>query len=331
MYVTPDNHLEFLRRHIITRTDVYARQQKDGRYHKVAKELTDAALNRHLEHKITLGCYNTLDNHVKYALLDVDGHEGAETVPDEIVRGRARKLILTLNELGVPHTFAESSPGSYHIAVLFDPPATTEKAYDFIRWVARNAELPDTEVFPKQREVTEDGYGNLVRLPWSLHQKKQVPYRYINESFEHIDEFDVQTIDISGYTFQKPETQQVKEWDTSCTNIDDTHGLRSTGSLGGVPPCIEGVLRDNVQMISTGGHYFRLAVVSAYRGAGLDHAQICRLFTKQDDYNPVITDQQVHSVLKRSDGYSYSCRTMQDKCGNLVKKYCKSCPRSCTQ
>jgi len=321
MHVTPDNHLEFLKKHIITRTDVYARQQKDGRYHKVAKELTDAALIRHLAHKITIGCYNTLDNHVKYSLLDVDGHEGKETVPDEIVRGRARKLITTLNELGIPHTFAESSPGSYHIAVLFDPPATTEKAYDFIRWVTRSAELPDIECFPKQRGVTSDGYGNLVRLSFSLHQKKGTPYRYINDKFEYVDEFDAETIDISGYTFPKPEVPKPKEWDESSP----------AAPLSDLPvrPCLLRALSDGAQFTGGGGHMMRVFLASAAFERGSTREQVTNMFTGQTDFDINETSKQVdwlyRKVVDTNDYYHPTCETLRAKCGRFTRKYCETC------
>lgn len=325
MYVTPDNHLEFLRAHIIARTDVYARQQKDGRYHKVAKDLTDAALIRHLEHVITLGCYTSFqDSTCKFALFDVDGHEGKETIPLVVVQGRASKLIFTLKSFDIPYTFAESSPGCYHIHIFFDPPAKTAEAYDFIRWVARNAELPETEVFPKQREIPDGDFGNLVRLPFSRHQKKGTDYRYINDNFEYVDEFEVTPIDISGFftkdTYQPP------------TPIEDENGeplppMRAPAAKGGVPPCLQACLENNVQMTGGGGHFLRLAIVSAYRAAGLNFAQICKLFTLQDDYSEEITKQQVHSVLKRDDGYSFSCKTLREKCAKFVVPYCSSCPR----
>jgi hypothetical protein len=324
MHVTPDTHLEFLRTHIIARTDVYARQQKDGRYHKVAKELTDSALIRHLEHIITIGCYTSFpDSTCKFALFDVDGHEGEETIPLDVVRGRASKLILTLKSFDIPYTFAESSPGCYHIHIFFDPPAKTAEAYDFIRWAARNAELPETEMFPKQREIPEGDYGNLVRLGFSLHQKKGTEYRYINDEFEYVDEFEVTPIDISGFvtkdTYQPPATVENE-------NGEPMPPMRTTAARGGVPPCLQTCLENNVQMTGGGGHFLRIACVCAYGDAGLSHAAICRLFTLQRDYDEDYTARQVHSVLKKPGGYSYSCKTLREKCAKFVLPYCSSCP-----
>lgn len=322
MHVTPDNHLAFLRNHIITRTDVYARQQKDGRYHKVEKELTDAALRRHLEHKITLGCYNTLDNHVRYALLDVDGHEGKDIIPDEIVRKRVSKLITTLKELGFPFTLAESSPGSYHIAVLFDPITTTEKAYDFIRWVARSAELPNIEVFPKQRGVSEDGYGNLVRLPFGTHRKKQVPYRHINDSFEYVDEFEVKTVDISGLSFPAPAYEK---------KPDVPYNPETAKPIKDLPirPCLLRALSEGGQFTGGGGHMFRIFLASAALERGCTRAQVVDLFRGQGDFDLNITGQQVDWLIQKvvgdNDPYHPTCETLRDKCGRFTLKYCDTC------
>lgn len=337
MHVTPDNHAEFLVTHIIARSDVYARQQKDGRYHKVARQLTDAALLRHLEHKITLGCYTSFpDSTCKFALFDVDGHEGKETIPLDVVRGRALKLILTLKDFDVTYTFAESSPGCYHIHIFFDPPAKTAEAYDYIRWLARSAELPETEMFPKQRDIPEGDYGNLVRLPFSLHQKKGTEYRYINDKFEYVDEFDVAPINISGFedtNSHKPITPVVCQDE----NIDDafdrifdaprTMNGPPRAAQGGVPPCLQACLENNVELVGGGGHYARISIVCAYRDIGLKFPALCRLFSNQADYEQKETADQVKSVLKKDGGYSYSCRTLREKCGRFVLQYCDDCPR----
>lgn len=327
MHVTPDNHLEFLRTHIIARTDVYARQQKDGRYHKVAKDLTDAALTRHLEHKITLGCYTSFpDSTCKFALFDVDGHAGKETIPLAVVQGRASKLILTLKSFDVPYGFAESSPGCYHIQIFFDPPAKTEEAYDYIRWLARSAELPETEMFPKQRDIPEGDYGNLVRLPFSLHQKKGTEYRYINDKFEYVDEFEVTPIDISGFedaNSYRPRAPAVyQDGDT-----DLPHHTQATISKGGVPPCLQACLESGVELVGGGGHYMRVSIVCAYRDIGLKFPALCQLFSKQADYKEVYTAKQVKSVLHKDGGYSYGCRTLREKCQRFVLQYCDNCPR----
>lgn len=327
MHVTPDNHAEFLVTHIIARSDVYARQQKDGRYHKVARQLTDAALLRHMEHKITLGCYTSFpDSTCKFALFDVDGHEGKETIPLDVVRGRALKLILTLKDFDVPYTFAESSPGCYHIHIFFDPPAKTAEAYDYIRWLARSAELPETEMFPKQRDIPEGDYGNLVRLPFSLHQKKGTEYRYINDKFEYVDEFDVTPIDISGFEDANSHRPQIRDM-CQDENEDVPQTVNDNVSKCGVPQCLQACLENNAQLTGGGGHYARIAIVCAYRDIGLKFPAISQLFIKQADYEQVETAKQVKSVLRKDGGYSYSCRTLREKCGRFVLQYCDDCPR----
>ena len=326
MRVTPNNHLEFLRAHIIARTDVYARQQKDGRYHKVAKELTTAALIRHLEHKITIGCYTSFpDSTTRFALFDVDGHEGKETIPLDVVQGRASKLILTLKSFDIPYTFAESSPGCYHIHIFFDPPAKTAEAYDFIRWVARNAELPATEMFPKQREIPEGDYGNLVRLGFSLHQKKGTEYRYINDEFEYVDEFEVTPIDISG--FAKTESYQPCVHTEEVDATKPSQPFRDVCAVRGVPPCLQACLEHGTELVGGGGHYARISITCAYRDIGLKFPAICQLFINQSDYDPIETAKQVKSVLRKDGGYSYSCRTLREKCQRFVLQYCDKCPR----
>ena len=333
MIVNSENRLEFLRKHVITRDDVFAIQTKDGIYRKVGKKLTDAALTRHLDHKITVGCYNSSrEGTCKFALVDVDSHEGNFTLPLKTVQQRALKCILTLREFDIPFTFAESSPGCYHIAVYFDPPAKTAEAYDFIRWITRNAQLPDIEVFPKQREVPEGDYGNLIRAPFSLHQKKKTSYHYINTDFNHKDEFELKTIDISGFIpphdRMKPSTEALTSDETIddvFNRIFDTPKRIGNPVPGGIPPCLSSALENDAQLIGGGGHYMRIAIVCAYRDVGLPFDALCRLFTGQDDYDQVKTADQVNSVLKKEGGYSYSCRSLREKCSRFVD--CQNCPR----
>ena len=325
MKVTNNNALQFLRRYVITRTDCYARQTKTGSYVKVQKILTDAAIQRHLDHKITIGLYNTgTDGRVKFVLWDIDNHEGKEIVPDGIVKNKARKILTTLKSFDIPYIFAESSPGCYHITVFFDTPVATAEAHDFGRWIARNAEMYDIECFPKQRAVPKGEYGNLIRAAFGLHQKKGTEYRYLNDNFEYVDEFEVIPIDISGFV--------AKDAYNPPANTEDGTGepmppLRTTATNGGVPPCLQACLENNVQMTGGGGHYVRISITCAYRDIGLKFPALCQLFSNQDDYDPIETAKQVKSVLKKDGGYSYSCRTLREKCQRFVLPYCDNCPR----
>jgi len=325
--VTPDNHIEFLRTFVISRDDVLEIQTKDGRYRKASKHLTDAALDRALAGKVTVGCYNSsLEGTCKFALIDVDGHAGKTTLPLHIVQQRALKCIMVLKEFGIPYSFAESSDGNYHIYIFFSPSAKTSEAFDFIRWITKNAGVPDIEVFPKQRSVPEGEYGNLIRLPFTIHKKKNQVYNFLNSSFHHIDEFLVETIDITDFTVFHHKMK------TGCTALVDTLGgevvhakSSAANTLGGIPPCIQSILSQS--LTGSGGHYMRISIVCAYRDAGLAFPALCRLFTGQEDYNQVETAKQVRSILKKPGGYSYSCNSLRSKCGKFVLPLCGECPR----
>jgi hypothetical protein len=302
MIVTKNNRLEFLWKHVITRTDAYAIQSKSGAYRKIDKELTNAALNRHLAKKITIGLYNTgSGGRVKFVLWDIDNHEGKEIIPDDVVKTKARKILTTLKSFGIPSTFAESSPGCFHITVFFEPSATTAEAHDFGRWVVRNAGLNDVECFPKQRIVAEGEYGNLIRAPASLHQKKGTEYRYINDEFEYVDEFEVIPIDISGFVKTESHQPCVRTEEVDAAN--PSQPLRDVGAVGGVPPCLQACLENNTELVGGGGHYARISIVCAYRDIGLKFPAICQLFINQSDYDQVETAKQVKSVLRKEGGY----------------------------
>ncbi len=182
-------------------------------------------------------------------------------------------------------------------------------------------------MFPKQRDIPEGDYGNLVRLPFSRHQKKGTEYRYINDNFGYVDEFDVTPIDISGFETPDSYKPSVTMEDLGDTAPAPSQSLRPVGSTGGVPPCLQACLENNTELTAGGGHYTRIAIVCAYRDLGLQFPAICRLFSNQADYDQIVTAKQVKSVLHKDGGYSYSCRSLREKCGRFVLQYCDDCPR----
>lgn len=321
--VTRDNHLEFMKKFIISRYDTYAVQDNRGRYKRVEKPLTDAALNRHLERKITIGCYNsTPESRCKFALVDIDAHEGKKILPPDVVEGKLHRLITTLKEFGIPYVSAQSSPGNFHVYLFFYPSVETHKAYEYVRWVLRAADLPNEECFPKQREIPDGDYGNLLRLCFSEHRKKKTLYHFIDDEKTHIDEFQVQTLDLSCY---EPRVKEMKPA-TAALPEDGTIRMKPTqNTSGSIPPCIEQSLAGGAQFTGSGGHYMRICVVCAYRDAGLPFAALSRLFTGQDDYDQVETAKQIKSVLKKEGGYSYSCNTLREKCLRFTD--CQNCAR----
>ena len=316
-HVTPDNYLQFLK-FVTHRKDAHALQGAHGRYRKVLAPIRDGDYIKHLKGEMTLGTYQILDNCVRWACWDVDGHEGKRDVPIQIVKDRVLGLTSVLRQRDIPHLLAESSIGSYHVWLFFDPPAPAFKAYHFMREIGGN----EIETFPKQDRVGKDGYGNLVRLPLGIHRMKRERYHYIDDEFHPIAEFRVQTLDISEY---EPKVKGMKPAAEALKDDEPTRMIPSTTTPGGIPPCMEQSLAGGVQFTGSGGHYFRLAIVSVYRKVGLSFAAICKLFSKQEDYSEEITKKQVHSVLKREDGYSFSCNTLRAKCGKFVLPHCKNC------
>ena len=318
--VTPDTHLQFLQ-FLTHRKDAHALQGKDGRYRRINAGIRVADYRRHLKGLMTLGSYQIAEDCVRWAVWDVDNHEGDSVIPEEIVRETLAELHTKLDEQNIPHLLAESSPGSYHVWLLFDPPAPAYKAYHYMREIGGN----EIETFPKQEEVTKDGYGNLVRLPLGIHQKKRSRYHYINSSFHPIDEFDVETLDLSEYA---PQVQRMKA-PAGDVSEDETHGMKAPAvcTPGGIPPCLTHLLQNNIPLTGGNGHYVRISIVCAFRDAGLPFAALCKLFTLQADYDQVETTKQVASVVKKPGGYSYSCKSLREKCSNFVMGLCKDCPR----
>ena len=316
--VTPDNYIQFLK-FVTHRKDAHALQGTRGRYRRISAPIRDGDYIKHLKGEMTIGTYQiSREDCVRWAVWDVDGHEGNDTIPIEIVRETLGELVTKLRNQNIPHLLAESSPGSYHVWLFFNPPAPAFKAYHFMREIGGN----DVETFPKQDHVGKDGYGNLVRLPLGIHQKKKQRYHYIDPDFHHIDEFQVQTLDLSDY---EPKVKQMKPAAEALKEDEPVRMKPSSNTSGGIPPCLSLALENNLQLVGGGGHYARIAITCAYRDVGLPFAALCRLFTGQDDYEQAETAKQVNSVLKKEGGYSYSCMTLREKCSRFID--CKNCSR----
>lgn len=162
----------------VSRADAYAVQQPAG-YLKVDRPLTAEVVQRHLKGEITIGLYQ-LDgaNNVKWLVFDLDPEKLEK--PLETAKAIIRECVLKPDpkkpRFWKKAVLLESSrypDPSYHIWILFEPVPIPAKA---ARWLAlrilefANVNPKHVEVFPKQVELTENGYGNLVKAPLGLHR-----------------------------------------------------------------------------------------------------------------------------------------------------------------
>lgn len=165
---------ESLKSLFINRNDCYISQYlKDGRkrFVRVDKELTDEILEKHLNGEIlAIGAYQlNKDNLVKYGCFDFD----KDTEEDY---EQAKILFKWLVYSEFPCIMENSGGGKYktHVFFFFQP-TEAKKVRRFMKYACKKIKINDNEIeiFPKQDFITEDGYGNFVKLPLGIHAETQ--------------------------------------------------------------------------------------------------------------------------------------------------------------
>jgi hypothetical protein len=304
-----------------TRTDIFARQYwddrfKEWRFFKVIRDWTEDfdMVKDHIEGKITIGVYNiSPDDLVIWICFDVDDHEGTKDA-----RAECEKLLAVLRSYGIPFLLeASGSPGSYHIWVLLEP-TKTHNAFVFARQVASEAGF-EGEVWPKQKSINEKskGIGNLVKLPVCYHHKSGSRSVFLNPDFEPIEgpiipPGLVRLLEIPDYSKPARERSQ-GEWGASWS------------SSKALDFCMERALVDGLQLNSSDGHNFRLAIAVKAQVIGMTAEAAAQLFQHQEDYDFEYSLNKVRETWTYN--YSpWSCSVLKDKCGSIVSRYCSSCP-----
>jgi len=80
----------------------------------------------------------------------------------------------------------------------------------------------------------------------------------------------------------------------------------------------------------TTGHSFRVAVVNELLNKNYSDDDIYDFFkthdeTSGEEFNIKITEKQI-AFAKKSKQHKWFCQTLQDKCGDIIDQYCKTCP-----
>jgi hypothetical protein len=157
---------ESLKSLFINRNDCYISQYlKDGRkrFVRVDEELTDEIIEKHLNGEIlAIGAYQlNKDNLVKYGCFDFD----KDTEEDY---EQAKILFKWLVYSEFPCIMENSGGGKYktHVFFFFQP-TEAKKVRRFMKYACKKIKINinELEIFPKQDFISEDGYGNFVKLP----------------------------------------------------------------------------------------------------------------------------------------------------------------------
>ena len=163
----------------VNRDDCYALQQHKG-YIAKKESVTLELINQHLLGEITLGLYQLLKNMVKWGCLDFD----KDTWEDF---ENAKLLFNYLVKQGLNPLFEMSGGGKYrcHIWVFSD--TTASKMQEFLKNACNKTGIYPHEIFPKQNNLEEGKFGNLVKLPLGINRKTGKRSYFLDSNFNEIE------------------------------------------------------------------------------------------------------------------------------------------------
>lgn len=310
------------------RDEVYAQQFKDpsGRwgFSKVLDYIRRETVIDHIKGKKTIGVYEIgLDDDVIWGCFDVDSHGEGET--GEAARDKVRSICDVLEVYGVPFMLeASGSPGSYHIWIFFKR-TRTYNAYRFMRQVAREAKVKGIEIWPKQKKLDKNGkFGNLVKMPICLHNKTGARSAFLDaETFEPLEGLILvpgrvvllEIPELSGDKLAMPKARKAKAAEESGA---------SCGS-GSLDYCMVRALAEGDPLTGGEGHLLRLAIATKAANIGMPPEEAALLFKDQPDFDYDLSLKKCREPAEY--GYSpWSCEKLRDSCGELVTRWCGSCP-----
>jgi len=333
-----NNELDIYNR-IIARWDAWAQQMKTpdekGRYGYTAqkRKLTIKDIDNSLtSNKITIGAYTVtpVSNTVVFPVIDVDNHDGkTDVIKDTLI------IYTELQKKGV-YPFIEASSGAIengaHIGMICRP-TDAGIVKTFLTDVLTELKLQKHEVFPKQTEVDEVGYGNLVKLPFQYNNRTQQRSEIISpdtmKPFKH-DEAVKYLLTLPDSVFnsnsngqagtKKPEINKVASLPGAFSSIDQLL------SKPKIKPCIVNAYREKWVLHGIGdeGHVFRGAVVGELLSWGATDAELLKYLSLQSDYSEKTSRKQIE-LIRGKQLRPTSCKRLLEQCPTILGKLCSGC------
>lgn len=303
-----------LLRLFVNRYDTFGVMKEDKSYIRREGVIDLNLIERHLKGEITIGSY-TIEpktNRIKWICFDIDpGHH-------ENPEGTARKVLKVLHECsGTGAVLLEASrhpDPSFHIWLFFDPPIHAKTGRAFGNQVKEIVGEPELEVFPKQDEIDEDGFGNLVKLPLGLHQEQKKWSKILDKTvFTPIEPELSHVIPTSIKSEERREPVE-KTKGKSPKIRDKVKNLR---------PCFKKFVKKGGRLSTKDGdteHYLRLGLIEEAVVHGFGEDQIIELFRKAEDFDEKKTQRYVRHKLddiRKSGAKTWRCVTIQKHGGCL--------------
>ena len=295
---------------------------KTGRARQVKEQITNEVLLAHLTGKQSYGVYLLVKDRTRAIAVDFDTRD--RTAPSEFV-ARASHYDLS--------AYIECSKSKgFHAWIFFDKQGViARKARLVVQHILEEIEQPQTEIFPKQDEISANmRYGNFINTPLfgGLVPKGKTVF--------------VDPATFSPYPDQWDLLESAKRHNESALNeiieINDLseapqhqspipnpeNGNRGTFSL---PPCAQKMLRDGMSQFQRVG-CFRLAVHFKRVGLPYDLAvAVLKTWAKKNrpaNGKEVIREPEIQSQTSYAYEHPYSGYGCQSP---AIEPYCEaSCP-----
>jgi len=205
---------------------------------------------------------------------------------------------------------------------VFLVPTRTYNAFKFSRQIAAEAGIK-CEIWPKQQSINSDKaeFGNPVKLPLCFHNKTGRRSGFLDpQTFKPLE-----YVPLPGLVrlFEIPEPLRKPAQKPVRAPISDNG---SAPGPSGFHPCLQHLIDSRVQLSGGSGHAARTAIAIDACNSGLSKEAAIDLFRHQDDFKLEYTTYQIESIYSKSLK-PFSCSTLLDKCGDLVRCYCETCPR----
>lgn len=290
------------------------RKDVHGENHICVKEpVTDEIYLKHLNGETRIGIYPiTDDNLTKWIAID-DDKNNLELMIEFHKRCNHYKI----------HSYVERSKGKgYHNWLFFDKPIKAVKARLVVEMILDEIGAKNLEVFPKQDEVKDNGFGNFIFLPLYNGSVKEGKTVFIDNDDKIL--------------ISKPdELDKIKLTEVSIINeIIELNGLKREGILTatgeskvqtGTLPCIDAM--KNAKMKAGEGRNevaFRLAIYFKEHGLSSDDIQLLLYNWNSKNEEPLEKRELatiINSVFK-GKYKSYGCDSA------IIQPFCdrENCP-----
>lgn len=344
--------VEFLERYICYRRDDYAIQLKSGKYARMGQPLKRDDIIAHVRGEITIGVYQSKypEELCRWVVYDIDHDDNCPEKSE--IQKYLLKSVLIHNK--VPFYVEDSgSLNSMHMWVFLSSPTPLHLAYNWARAMVvrgscseRSYDLSDGkymfsgEIFPKQAALnSEKPYGNLVKVPFGIHQVTDRRTHFYDSSRGKPDAYmqNVETVDLSHWipvdlpaNERSKGSKVIKEGlDKSDSNVLVEGKPELYRFSQNVRPCIQKMLQTGTQLEHYDGHMLRIAIASELLKCGLTPEQVVDVFQPQGDFNYNKSLEQVLSVR----GYNrptcqriqWHCKRIEKESGFKIGDVCSSC------